>query len=378
MNHHHLPELDLHGLTREKAIRAVTDFIEDNKRNHVRIITGTGSHSTHGPVLRTAVESLLTRRHMNFQRDSAGSFLVNCASGETFYPPESPQDTKVVVVASAVPPPPIMQRAVSIPQSYSIPPTRTRRVVSTTRIRNVDGSMEETTSMEELITERNNEEEQVYAECTYADESYYEPTKNAPWLTAAKKTGESDYYKALEGSLQDYRLQTKMSEQDSDELDLVLQMSLQAHEEQEMKRKKQELAEIEEAIRLSEKVAVEENQKNMMETEEDKFFLMALERSKSETQYKPFAAEEEDKELKRILELSKQETQMLPLEQDDEEELLQKILEESKALSRSETLPDRELEKAIRRAMEQSLEEERKQWEEENELLQQVLRMSMR
>ncbi|GAX18962.1 hypothetical protein FisN_8Hh182 [Fistulifera solaris] len=369
----HLAELDLHGLTREKAIRAVTDFMEDNKRKHVRIITGTGSHSTHGPVLRTAVESLLTRRKMQFQKDSAGSFLVNCASGDTFYPPESPQDTKLLVVASAVPPPPPIQRAVSIPQSsYSIPPTRTRRVVSTTRIRNADGSMEETTSMEELITNQN-EEEQVYAECTYADEAY-----SAPWLTAAKQTGESDYYKALEGSLEDYRLQTKTSEQDSDELDKVLQLSLKAHEEQEMRRKEQERAELEKAIQLSEKIAAEQRQRNVMETDEDKLFLMALERSKSDTQYKSVAAaEEEDEELKRILELSKQEAQMLPLEQDDEEELLRKILEESKALSRSETLPDRELEDAIRRAMEQSLEEERKQREEE-ELLQQVLRMSMR
>jgi hypothetical protein len=373
---HHLAELDLHGLTREKAIRAVTDFIEVNKRNYVRIITGSGSHSTHGPVLRTAVESLLTRRNMNFQRDSAGSFLVNCASGETFYPPESPQDTKLVVVASAVPPPPPLptQRAVSIPQSYSIPPTRTRRVVSTTRIRNADGSMEETTSMEELITEGNKEEEQVYAECMYADEPYNEPTKNASWLTAAKKTGESDYYKALEGSLEDYRMQTMTSEQDSDEMDRVLQMSLKAHEEQEMKRKEKEMAELEIAIRLSEKAAAEKSQ--MME--EDKLFSMALERSKSETKYSCVAAEEEDEELKRILELSKRDAQMPHLEQDDEEELLQKILEESKALSRSEERPDRELEDAIRRAMEQSLEEERKQREEENELLQQVLRMSMR
>lgn len=100
------PELDLHGLRKEEAMRAVTDFLESEKVKHqrnknnkqhqqnrhhnfnkamVRIITGTGSHSHAGPVLRSAVESLLTRRHMEFERDTPGSFVVNAASGETWY-----------------------------------------------------------------------------------------------------------------------------------------------------------------------------------------------------------------------------------------------------------------------------------------------------
>ncbi len=52
-------ELDLHGLTREEALKKVDFFIENSRRwglKIVRIITGKGLHSTSGPVLKDAVE----------------------------------------------------------------------------------------------------------------------------------------------------------------------------------------------------------------------------------------------------------------------------------------------------------------------------------
>ena len=397
-NNRHIAELDLHGLTREKAIRAVTDFIEENKLNNVRIITGTGSHSTRGPVLRSAVESLLTRRNMMFNRETAGSFIVNCSSGENFYPPEQPKDTKVII-ASAIPQPTSSaQRAISfaeaVPQaqSYSIAPNRTRRVVSTTmtkRIINADGSTEETTSMEERIVEgeddRIQRQERVYAECIYADgpncgQLYAEPNDPicGPWLTPAEaKNEESDYYKALEGSLEDYKMEKMASQQDLVQVDRALEASRRLFEEQEAKRREMEIEELEKAIRLSEKIASVETK----EGEEDKLFLLALERSKSDTNYASVNNndDEDDEELKRILELSIQDAMAIPRNQYDEDELIRKALEESKQAARPpEQLPDRELEEAIRLALEQSLEEERLQQEEEDELMKHILRMTMR
>ena len=73
-----LPTLDLHGYRKEAAIRAVTEFLDRQSRRNapndgwVTIITGAGSHSPDGPVLRTAVESLLRRRQIQFERDTPG------------------------------------------------------------------------------------------------------------------------------------------------------------------------------------------------------------------------------------------------------------------------------------------------------------------
>eukprot|EP00977_Amphora_coffeiformis_P029600 scaffold41817_cov176-Amphora_coffeaeformis.AAC.1 len=99
-----LPTLDLHGYRKEAAIRAVTDFLDVQARQGcamVDIITGTGAHSSPaGPILRTAVTSLLQRRQMEFTRgDTAGSLRVNCQSGVVWtMSQQTAVDTKVVVV----------------------------------------------------------------------------------------------------------------------------------------------------------------------------------------------------------------------------------------------------------------------------------------
>ena len=95
-----LPLLDLHGLRKEEAIQAVTRFLETHESRHhyVQIITGTGSHSPHGPVLRTAVDNLLRRRQMEFEQDKPGSFRVRSGTGIVFYHQAACDvDTKVIV-----------------------------------------------------------------------------------------------------------------------------------------------------------------------------------------------------------------------------------------------------------------------------------------
>jgi len=98
--------LDLHGYRKEAAIRALTDFIERLSLNRptcdgsvwVNVITGSGQHSSQGPVLRTAVDKLLRKRQMKFILNAdKGGFLVDASSGIVLYASGPPTDTKVVV-----------------------------------------------------------------------------------------------------------------------------------------------------------------------------------------------------------------------------------------------------------------------------------------
>ena len=100
--HHHdptLPLLDLHGLHRTDAVRAVTNFLENHHhtRRQVCIVTGTGSHSQRGPVLRSAVEELLRKREMEYERETPGSFLVRTGTGIVLsHQASTEQDTKLI------------------------------------------------------------------------------------------------------------------------------------------------------------------------------------------------------------------------------------------------------------------------------------------
>ena len=112
LKHHHQVQqqytiLDLHGKRRDAAIVAVTNFLDLQRRLAdkqssqccwVTIITGTGSHSSVGPVLRSAVVSLLSRRNMEFIQSTPGSFCVNAQSGQAWYrQQQSAVDTKLLV-----------------------------------------------------------------------------------------------------------------------------------------------------------------------------------------------------------------------------------------------------------------------------------------
>jgi len=94
------PLLDLHGYQREAAMAAVTRFLEVHARTGalVCIVTGTGSHSPNGPVLRSALISLLQRRQMEYEQDKPGSFRVRAGTGIVFYRQASTEpDTKLLI-----------------------------------------------------------------------------------------------------------------------------------------------------------------------------------------------------------------------------------------------------------------------------------------
>lgn len=99
--------LDLHGLKKKTAITKMTNFLDRVRHRHqekknlvVTIITGCGNNSAHGPVLRYAVKTTLTRRQMKFVLNPGkGSYSVNAMSGIDLYVDNfQRRDSKVTVV----------------------------------------------------------------------------------------------------------------------------------------------------------------------------------------------------------------------------------------------------------------------------------------
>jgi len=94
-----MPKLDLHGFTKENAIRQLTTFLERHEMAPwVCVVTGTGSHSSDGPVIRNAVKKLLSKRKMEFRKLTPGSFMVNASTGIVLHAPDPPVDTKLKVI----------------------------------------------------------------------------------------------------------------------------------------------------------------------------------------------------------------------------------------------------------------------------------------
>eukprot|EP00588_Corethron_pennatum_P011025 CAMPEP_0194270262 /NCGR_PEP_ID=MMETSP0169-20130528/4282_1 /TAXON_ID=218684 /ORGANISM="Corethron pennatum, Strain L29A3" /LENGTH=341 /DNA_ID=CAMNT_0039012243 /DNA_START=316 /DNA_END=1337 /DNA_ORIENTATION=- len=99
--------LDLHNYQRDRAIAQVTFFLSKiasskQKTNcghrcvWVRIVTGSGNHSTNGPQLRDAVKALLIKRQMEFRLcRGGGAFMVRVDSGMELYEAPPPTDTKL-------------------------------------------------------------------------------------------------------------------------------------------------------------------------------------------------------------------------------------------------------------------------------------------
>lgn len=59
-------ELDLHGMTLQEALAAVTSELNDRTKRTLHIITGRGIHSANGPVIKPKVEELLQQRGLAY------------------------------------------------------------------------------------------------------------------------------------------------------------------------------------------------------------------------------------------------------------------------------------------------------------------------
>lgn len=111
-----IAEIDLHGCTKSEAVQRLTIFLDEVSRRcenssrqlspsdscWVLVITGSGAHSSHGPVLRTAVEDLFRKRQMQYTINRGkGGFSVNANSGFAFFEPAQPIDSKVIITGGA-------------------------------------------------------------------------------------------------------------------------------------------------------------------------------------------------------------------------------------------------------------------------------------
>jgi len=114
-----IAEIDLHGCTKSEAIQRLTAFLDEVSRQSkissqplhqrqsstsnscwVSVITGSGAHSSYGPVLRTAVEELFQKRQMQYLINRGkGGFTANANSGIVFFEPAQPIDSKVVITS---------------------------------------------------------------------------------------------------------------------------------------------------------------------------------------------------------------------------------------------------------------------------------------
>lgn len=341
--------LDLHGYTREDAIRAVTHFWEVSSRKHAKnpwvcVITGTGAHSgaLGGPILKQAVHKLLIKRQMEFSycKKPRGMFLVNVRSGIVLK--HNPSAVELLRAAG-----------------------------DTTQV--VEDAWNQDTKVKVVQRE-------------------HVPGANAPKLPAQKKkaTGKKarkdaiSYAQASVTGPQRERLNTgpapRPSELAADQrmMDEAKTASLKDTRKYQSQRDKEENM-VRQAIQKTQQAALEEKR---LEEEELKRIL-ALSQEGHQQQQTPEI--DEEAELERILQLSLEESQNQPPVDDawDEEEwqkaLSQSNLEYNNMESQRENQHDEEaeLERVLRMSMTETQQVSPQPDEEEEDELQKVMRMSM-
>lgn len=98
--------IDLHGYTREKALRCLTDTLEVCKKQgeqQLVVITGVGQHSQiGGAVLRPSVQKYLEERRFYYKYQS-GCFEIEVKSGELRYMIKTAPSTTKLLHTSSLP-----------------------------------------------------------------------------------------------------------------------------------------------------------------------------------------------------------------------------------------------------------------------------------
>jgi len=242
-NAYHFPEhatakLDLHGCSRSEGICETTQFLDRIRSRRERtknisneawvlIVTGSGSHSAHGPILRSAIENLLIKRRIEYyQMEGRGSFLVNALSGFVLYEPEQPKDSKVIVA-------PIVPRCDFYDHEVGAVPSRTTiKSMSLTQqiipAETVGKSMDNNKSLKKSFNQQQNEQnayqkaisdslaeiQQVEKE----DEGLLERAFN---LSILDKNKEMEEEQKLEQAMEDSRHEalTEQQQQESNSID---------------------------------------------------------------------------------------------------------------------------------------------------------------
>jgi hypothetical protein len=258
--------IDLHGYRKSEGIIALTAFLDrvvsqatKQQGNTsisdiwVLVITGSGAHSPEGPVLRTAIQSVLEKRNMQFLVNRGrGSFTVNANSGVVFYEPGMPVDSKVIVKEA----PEVIPKLPKPPRLSSMArPVHEDEAPTPHEVAATDKAIEESKKDQQRIFQEQKKEEQIIKRAVSMS------------LLQVQKEEEEEHQlvqRALSLSLLDTRADATALD---DDLQRALELSQKDfhHDESE---------EIERALRLSQQIACRE----------DEELLQILELSKQEYQ----------------------------------------------------------------------------------------------
>ena len=354
-----LPTLDLHGYRKEAAIRAVTEFLDRQSRRNapndgwVTIITGAGSHSPDGPVLRTAVESLLRRRQIQFERDTPGSFKVQSRSGEVWYTEHQATDTKLVL-ADPRDFVPCLHRTQQ-PQS----------ALSQTLVSSADG-IGTISNQAALLSDFGPSVQEVARDDAtierIKEQSRLELQEEERYKTAMDKEAMAE---ALKASKELFKSQ---EEEFTKTLELTVEVS--RHEQSKEQQKEEEL--MRRALKLSER------EYELAQQKEERIFQLTKELSQRE-ELKMLQKEEEM--LKQALDVSRGDSPPTPqlLSDDELQSLTEKALQVSQRES-SREFSEEELQCLTEQAISASLQETHntcREYDEDDRLLEEVLRRSL-
>eukprot|EP00871_Galdieria_phlegrea_P000211 jgi/Galph1/1190/GphlegSOOS_G5972.1 len=72
-------EIDLHFLHVNEALSRLESKLVECRDDTLKVITGAGHHSDHGPVLKRAVKEYLEKNRLPYKEDGDGAFLVSLA-----------------------------------------------------------------------------------------------------------------------------------------------------------------------------------------------------------------------------------------------------------------------------------------------------------
>ena len=308
-------KLDLHGETREKAIQKLISFLDQirlkhKKKNHlhqnenkqivVTVVTGSGSHSMEGPILRTAVEKVLKKRQMTYHlTHKKGAFDVNALSGIELSYDEQRSDSKVVLLNDdedfA-----LLHHITKSSKSNAVPG---KKLSSLQRSCTSSTAMSSSGNLADIIGDDNPS-----------------PSEVAAFDDSVKK--------AKDLSLKDVAIEQSIKGKAKNEYNKAIELSIQAKKEQEEEELKENERLMADAIKISKRSAKEEEERIDQELKE------AMEMSKNDA-YSSSNEQLEQEALEYALRMSQRDAVVHDVKRnqvamDEEEKLIQMVLELSK------------------------------------------------
>jgi Smr domain len=343
--------LDLHGHTKESAIRTLTTFCEQSalsaSRNNpwINVITGTGCHSgaLGGPILKQTIQKLLIKRQMEYcYSKKKGFFLVNVLSGLVLK--QNPTRDELQVAAAG-------DSAILVDDERFGEQDTKLKFVARNDLPPVAPSILRPNHKKKVVGKKMRKDLQTYSlvAATYTTAAQRLGSSHHDPLPSELSADEERIQQAKTQSLHEIR---KLQSQ-RDKEQYTVEQILQKTQQEELEKDQREQEELQRAMALSQqKAQQEELEKDQQEQEE-------LQRAMSLSQQQTPTTSTEDEELERILQLSLQEAeQQKPSHSvstfatdDENDEELQRILSQSNLEHLRNQQEEAELERFLRQSL---------------------------